>query len=144
MSNNAVRRIGGALLAGTVALGLGACADAGASEDARKEISLGVIRAWSDTEVAAAVMEHKARELGYDVTWEDLREPPLLYAGVAPGDVEVYASAGIDRTHKEYFERYEDQLGALENLIVNEYEDGEEAQALAEWLEAYPDVFDDA
>ncbi|NLE98255.1 MAG: glycine betaine ABC transporter substrate-binding protein [Propionibacterium sp.] len=120
MSNNAIRKVGGALLAGTVALSLAACGSASDGEDDTKELSIGLIRAWSDTEVAAALLEHKALELGYEVTWEDLNDPPLLYAGVAQGDVDVYASAWIDRTHKEYYERYDDGLE-----ILGKYHEGE-------------------
>lgn len=33
----------------------------------------------------------------------------------------------------------DEQYGSLENLVVNEYEEGQEADAVAEWLEANPD-----
>lgn len=114
MSNNAIRRVGGALLAGTVALSLAACGDSSVtSENDAKHISLGVVRAWSDNEVAGAVIEHKARDLGYEVTWEEVGDPPLLFAAVAQGDVDIYASTSIDRTHKDFYERYQDDLEVL-------------------------------
>lgn len=115
MSNNAVRTFGGALLAGTLALGLAACGtgEGTTDGDSKGEISIGVVRPWSDTEVAGALMEYKAVELGYDVTWEELSDPPLLFAAVAQGDVDIYASAWAEINHKDYIDRYGDQLEDL-------------------------------
>lgn len=126
MTTNAVRRIGGALLAGTMALGLAACAETEAGD---KEISIGYIPPWSDTRVAAALMTYKAEELGYEVEWEDVGEPPLLFAGVAEGDIDVYASAWAERNHAAFMNEFGDQLedlgayyeGAGNFLAVPEY-----------------------
>lgn len=128
MSNNAIRRIGGALLAGTIAVSLAACSsDEGADGD--RELVLGVLRHWSDTELAGALMEYKALELGYDVTWEELNDPPLLYSAVADGQVDVYPSSWAERNHRVYIDPYGDQLedlgayqsGAISFLAVPEY-----------------------
>lgn len=36
----------------------------------------------------------------------------------------------------------DEQYGALEDMVVNEYEEGQEADAIDAWLEEYPDAFD--
>lgn len=119
-SNNAIR-LGGALLAGTLALSLAACGDDtnGADAGEGRVLTMGLVRAWSDNEVGASVLEHKALELGYEVVWEDLSDPPLVYAGVAQGDVDIHPSTPIERTHREFYERYEDRLE-----VVGEYHGG--------------------
>ena len=112
MSINAFRVLGGALLAGTMAVSLSACGS-GPGEGDDKTISIGIIAPWSDTRVAAALMAYQAESLGYSVELEDLSDPPLLFAAVAQGDVDVYASAWSERNHKEFVDRYGDQLEDL-------------------------------
>lgn len=112
MTNHAFRALGGALLAGTMTVSLSAC---GGQEDGAgdKNISIGIIAPWSDTRVAAALMTYQAESMGYSVELEDLSDPPLLFAAVAQGDVDVYASAWSERNHKEFVDRYGDQLEDL-------------------------------
>ncbi|MDA4890367.1 MULTISPECIES: glycine betaine ABC transporter substrate-binding protein [Microbacterium] len=35
----------------------------------------------------------------------------------------------------------DEQYGALEDLVVNQYDEGQEAEAVAEWVSKYPDAF---
>ncbi len=140
MPTNATRRIGGALLAGTMTLGLAAC---GGDDGGDKEISIGYIPPWSDTRVAAALMTYKAEELGYEVEWEDVGEPPLLFAGVAEGDIDIYASAWAERNHAAFMAEYGDQLedlgpyyeGAGNFLAVPEYSEITSIEEIPEYSE---------
>ena len=125
---NARHKVGTALLAATMAVALAACgSDDGAGGG--ETITIGRIPPWSDTRVAAALMTHKAEDLGYEVVIEEMNEPPLLFAAVANGDVDVYPSAWAERNHKAFIDEYGDDLevlgsyydGAINFLAVPEY-----------------------
>ena len=61
-----------------------------------------------------------------------------------PEGLHYVATAGFSEEHPELaewvedFELSDDEFNALENLIVNEYEDGDEQAAVEEWLQEFP------
>ncbi len=66
-------------------------------------------------------------------------EPEALHFLGTQGFAEEFPEAaeliaGIDLDDEEY--------GALEDLVVNEYGEGKEAEAVEAWLEEYPEAFD--
>lgn len=141
---NARRTMATALLATTMAVGLAACgSDEGGTAD--ESVTIGMIPPWSDTRVAAALMTYKAEELGFDVSIEEMNEPPMLFAAVANGDVDIYPSAWADRNHKAFIDEYGDDLevmgsyydGAINFLAVPEYS---EMQSIADIEEHWDEL----
>lgn len=118
----------------------------GISKEAPKEtIKLGYVQwacAEASTHLAQAVIMDK---LGYDVTVTSL-EAGGLYAGLADGDLDAQTTAWLPITHKDYMDRYGDEMddyGPLYNdarigLVVPEYvgiDSIEELNANADKLE---------
>ncbi len=65
-----------------------------------------------------------------------------------PETMHTYATNGFSDEFPEaaeYFAGFtldDDQWSSLENLIVNEYDDGEEEEAIAQWIEENPDAYE--
>lgn len=144
-----IRRIAMAGSAGFLALALAACGggsgdngndDAnGTEENAGGEgggedlgtITLGYIPSWTDGLSTAYLLDNLLTDIGYTVEHQTVEDAAILYAGLANGDIDMYASAWSERTHRQYMDEYEDQLedlgyyyeGAVLNLSVPEYTD---------------------
>ncbi|NLP84938.1 glycine betaine ABC transporter substrate-binding protein [Microbacterium sp. CFH 90308] len=80
----------------------------------------------------------------YDV--KDLEDP--LGAMGEPEALHFLGTSGFAEKYPEAAELIagitldDEQYGALEDLVVNEYGEGKEAEAVDAWLEQYPDAFD--
>src|SRR5690625_4599249 len=149
-----IRRIAMAGSAGFLALALAACGGGSADpgdepedtngaeeapeddgEDAPAEdlgtITLGYIPSWTDGLSTAYLLDNLLTDIGYTVEHQTVEDAAILYAGLANGDIDMYASAWSERTHRQYMDEYADQLedlgwyyeGAVLNLSVPEYTD---------------------
>lgn len=74
---------------------------------------------------------------------KDLEDPEGALG--EPETLNAIATAGFSEEHPEVaemvanFKLDDDQYGSLEDMVVNEYGEGEEAEAVAAWLEENPD-----
>ncbi|MFI7679317.1 glycine betaine ABC transporter substrate-binding protein [Actinophytocola sp. NPDC049390] len=108
-----VKRVGAALVAFGVSLGLVACgSDSGGGSD-DKQITLGIIPSWTDGLSTAYLWKNILESKGYEVEIQELSEAAPLYTGLAEGDVDVYPSAWPEVTHKSYMEQYGDKVEDL-------------------------------
>ena len=109
-----VKRVGAALVALGMSLGLVACgsdSDGGGGGD--KQITLGIIPSWTDGLSTAYLWKNILEGKGYEVEIQELSEAAPLYTGLAGGDVDVYPSAWPEVTHKSYMEQYGDKVEDL-------------------------------
>ena len=149
-----IRRIAMAGSAGFLALALAACGggtgdngddtngaddtngteDTAGGEEGGEDlgtITLGYIPSWTDGLSTAYLLDNLLTDIGYTVEHQTVEDAAILYAGLANGDIDMYASAWSERTHRQYMDEYEDQLedlgyyyeGAVLNLSVPEYTD---------------------
>ena len=134
--------------------GLAACGSDDSSDDsstgdnaaAGGEITLGIIPSWTDGLTTAYLWKAVLEEEGYTVEVEDIADAAPLYTGVAKGDIDVYPSAWSEITHKDYMDKYGDDLedlgyyyeGAVLTLAVPEYS---EIQSIED-LPKFADVLD--
>ncbi len=100
--------------------GLAACGsdDSGSDGDKKsgggdKTITLGIIPSWTDGLSTAYLWKAVLEDEGYTVNVEDISDAGLLYTAVAKGDVDVYPSGWLPLTHKDYWDKYSDQLEDL-------------------------------
>lgn len=110
-------------------------------------ITFGFIPAWTDTLSNTYLWQNVLEDRGYEVELEPISEAAPLYAGLANGDLDVYASAVPEATHAAYWEEYGDQLedlgtwyegGMVNALAVPEYTEIDSIAELAE----NPEMFD--
>ncbi|WP_198663613.1 glycine betaine ABC transporter substrate-binding protein [Jiangella endophytica] len=77
---------------------------------------------------------------------KDLEDPQGALG--EPESLHVLSSKDFKEEHADLAEMIgnawldDEQYGSLENLVVNEYGEGQEAEAVAEWLETNPDWLD--
>ncbi|MCF8308882.1 MAG: glycine betaine ABC transporter substrate-binding protein [Bacteroidales bacterium] len=125
-----------------------ACQNAGQKKEKKeqdKELSV-LYPNWAEgiafTHLAKVALEDK----GYDVNITPL-EPGPIYASLAKGDADLFFDAWLPHTHKDYWEKYGDQLVKLgesfsngtTGLVVPTYVDFVES---IENLNEYKDRFD--
>ncbi|NLE98254.1 MAG: glycine betaine ABC transporter substrate-binding protein [Propionibacterium sp.] len=114
-----MRRIGGALLAGTLAVSLAACGtddDGGAGGDTGGELGtvrIGFIPAWTDGLSMGHLLKNQIEKVGYTVEIEELGDNGPLYAGLAQGDLDLYTSAWPEKAHKPYMDEFGDRLESV-------------------------------
>lgn len=132
------RRFAIAGAAGLLALGLAACggsSDEGSGDsdsgDDKGTIVLGYIPSWTDGLSTAYLLDNQLTQMGYTVEHQTVEDAAILYAGLAQGDIDMYPSAWSERTHRQYMDKYSDDIedlgayyeGAVLNLSVPEYMD---------------------
>jgi glycine betaine/proline transport system substrate-binding protein len=131
--------LGGVGLAG---LGLSACsgnATRGEGSGAGT-ITIGYMRAWTDTLCMAYLLADRLKALGNEVAFEELSDAAVVYAALAGGDIDIYSSGWPDVTHAEYMKQYGDDIedlvtynsNATNMLAVPEYTDIDTIEDLAE------------
>jgi glycine betaine/proline transport system substrate-binding protein len=112
--------------AGLLGLGLAACSgnattggDSGGSGDGDKTITMGYVPSWTDGLSTAYLLDNQLGQMGYTVKHQEIEEPAALYAGLAKGDIDVYPSAWPEVTHKEYMDKYGDDIDDLDTYYGN-------------------------
>ena len=123
-------------LAAAASLALSGCAsgdgDASGKGDGDKgTVTLGFLPSWTDGLSTAYLLENQFTKMGYDVEMEELTDAAVLYAGLANGEFDIYTSAWPEVTHKDYMDKYGDQLedlgayyqGAVLTIAVPDYMD---------------------
>ncbi|MCF8333981.1 MAG: glycine betaine ABC transporter substrate-binding protein [Bacteroidales bacterium] len=122
------------------------CKNAGEKEKKTQDKEISVLYPnWAEgiafTHLAKVALEDK----GYDVKVTPL-EPGPIYASLAKGDADLFFDAWLPHTHKDYWEKYGDQLVKLgesfsngtTGLVVPEYVDFVESIAnLNEYKEKF-------
>ncbi|WP_460400827.1 glycine betaine ABC transporter substrate-binding protein [Actinophytocola sediminis] len=118
------KRVGAAVAAVGLSLGLVACGSDGDSGDGgdggdSKQITLGIIPSWTDGLSTAYLWKNILEDKGYQVDIEELSEAAPLYTGLSEGDLDVYPSAWPEVTHKSYMEQYGDKIEDLGAYYAN-------------------------
>ncbi|WP_040167609.1 glycine betaine ABC transporter substrate-binding protein [Microbacterium gorillae] len=143
-----------AALGTAAALALAGCAGGGAGKDSdggnasgdKGTITIGYMPSWTDGLSMANLLQNQLEKIGYDVKMQTLTDAGPLYAGVAQGDIDVFASAWPDLTQAKYMEKYDgkiEDLGTYNDnarltIAVPEYTDIDSIDQLA----ANADKFD--
>ncbi|MGP9846276.1 glycine betaine ABC transporter substrate-binding protein [Brachybacterium sp. 107] len=101
--------------AGLMGLGLAACSDNASTggADTGETITLGYVPSWTDGLSTAYLLDNRLQAMGYNVEHQEISEPAALYAALAKGDIDVYPSAWPEVTHKEYMEKYGEDIDDL-------------------------------
>ncbi|MGO1637274.1 MAG: glycine betaine ABC transporter substrate-binding protein [Ancrocorticia populi] len=108
--------------------------------DDKGSITIGAVPGWSDQTGTAYLYKSVLEEAGYDVEIQELGDNALVYSGVFQGQIDLFGSGWIDRTHESYWEEYSDSLEDLGTyyddarlfLAVPEYSDIESIEDLPE------------
>jgi glycine betaine/proline transport system substrate-binding protein len=103
----------------------------GAGSSDCESVNLGFIPSWTDGLSMSWLWKEVLEERGYDVEFQEISDAAPLYAGMAGGDVDVFASAWSEVTHADYMNEYGDRLedlgdwygGAVLTFAVPEYTD---------------------
>jgi len=98
--------------------GTGGSGDGDAKGD-KGTITLGFLPSWTDGLSTAYLLENKLEQLGYDVEMKTLTDAGPLYTGLAQGDVDIYPSAWPELTHKDYMDKYGDDIEDLGTYYDN-------------------------
>lgn len=115
--------------AGLLGLGLAACSGnastGGTGSGGNGEsgegatITLGYVPSWTDGLSTAYLLDNRLQAMGYTVEHQEISEPAALYAALAKGDIDIYPSAWPEVTHKEYMEKYGDDIDDLDTYYGN-------------------------
>lgn len=103
-----------------------------------ESISIVAIPGWTDQTGIAYLYEYVLEENGYEVEVENIGDMAPSFTAVAQGDVDLFGSTWIDRTHDTYWEEHQDSLENLGSyydeaklfLAVPEYSDIESIEDL--------------
>ena len=95
------------LAAASVALA--ACSNESAEGD-DKELTLGYMTAWSDMLLMANLIEHVASEHGYSFEHTEVNDVAAVYTAVSNGDIDIVPSSWPERTNKDQWERFKDNI----------------------------------
>lgn len=112
-----------------VVAGCGGDGDGGSSGG--DTITIGAVKGWTDQTGMAYLFKNILEDNGYTVNIKELGDNAPIYAGLAKGDLDLLASAWPERTHKQYWDRFGDDLedlgtyyeGAALYLAVPTYSD---------------------
>lgn len=101
-------------LAGATALVLTGCSapagDSGSAEaNSDRPITIAVFNGWDEGIAASELWKSVLEERGYEVELE-YAEPAAVYTGLASGDYDLTLDTWLPLTHKEYVERFEDDI----------------------------------
>jgi len=103
-------------LAAVSALTLTACSNGGDSgnggggEGDKGTITLGYIDGWTDGQSMTYLVANQLEKLDYDVDIQPLTDNGPMYAGLANGDIDIWASAWPEVTQASYWEEFGDDL----------------------------------
>lgn len=76
-------------------------------------ITLGIIPSWTDGLSTAHLWKTVLEDEGYKVDITEISEAAPLYTGLANGDIDVYPSGWPEATHKQYMDKYGDDIDDL-------------------------------
>ncbi|MGO1917725.1 MAG: glycine betaine ABC transporter substrate-binding protein [Brevibacterium aurantiacum] len=114
------RRFLTTFVAGVAALGLAltGCSQEAAKDDGsgggdKGDIKLGYVTGWTDGQSISLLLEDQLGKMGYNVETETFNDAAVLYAGVANGDIDMYPSSWPEVTHKQYIDKYGDDLSDI-------------------------------
>ena len=96
-----------------------------------KELTLGYMTAWSDMLLMANLIEYVASEQGYSFEHTEVNDVAAVYTAVSNGDIDIVPSSWPERTNKDQWERFKDNIedvgvffpNARLTLAVPEYSD---------------------
>lgn len=88
---------------------LAACSSESVEGD-DKELTLGYMTAWSDMLLMANVIEHVASEHGYRFEHTEVNDVAAVYTAVSNGDIDIVPSSWPERTNKDQWERFKDNI----------------------------------
>ncbi|QBE47543.1 glycine betaine ABC transporter substrate-binding protein [Leucobacter triazinivorans] len=97
-------------------LALTACSSDGAGDggesggEAKDTITLGYIDGWTDGQSMTYLVANQLEKLDYDVEIQPLTDNGPMYAGLANGDIDIWASAWPEVTQASYWEEFGDDL----------------------------------
>ncbi|GAA5124601.1 glycine betaine ABC transporter substrate-binding protein [Haloechinothrix salitolerans] len=77
-----------------------------------KDITIGVFSGWEEGIAASYLWGHIFEEAGAEVSYETA-DPGPIYAGVAQGQFDVTFDAWLPETHKDYWQRFGDDMEDL-------------------------------
>lgn len=105
----------------TAALALAGCAGDGdngggnGNGEPSNTISIGYVSGWTDGQSMAYLYKDQFEKMGYEVVIESMADNGPLYAGVAGGDIDVFAAAAPETMQSDFW----DQFGSdMEDLVV--------------------------
>lgn len=109
---------------------LAACSSESSDGD-DKELTLGYMTAWSDMLLMANLIEYVASEHGYSFEHTEVNDVAAVYTAVSNGDIDIVPSSWPERTNKDQWERFKDNIedvgvffpNARLTLAVPEYSD---------------------
>lgn len=122
------RMFGALALGAAAALALAGCSgDTGGKGGAEpsKTITVGYVSGWTDGQSMAYLYKQQFEKMGYKVEIEEMADNGPLYAGVAKGDIDVFASAVPEVMQNDYWKKYGDDMedinvwnGAMQNILA--------------------------
>ncbi|WP_328909173.1 ABC transporter permease/substrate binding protein [Streptomyces sp. NBC_00234] len=80
-------------------------------KDAGKTVNMGYFP-WDEAIASTYLWQNMLEDRGYDTTVKQL-DPGPLYTGLAQGQMDVQFDSWLPTTHKDYFDRYKDDLTDL-------------------------------
>ena len=106
------RTFNAALASLAVGSALAACSGS-RSKGKSKKLTLGFISSWTDGVCMTHLTKIQVEKNGYTTELKDLSEPSVLYTGLSKGDIDLYASAWPEVTHKQYMDQYGESIEDL-------------------------------
>lgn len=134
-----------AALVAVSGLVLAGCGDTAGSDGAAEggSITIGAVPGWTDQTGMAYLYQYVLEENGYDVEVDTLGDNAPLFTAVAQGDIDMFGSTWIERTHDVYWEEHQDSLEDLGTyyddaklfLAVPEYSEIDSIEDLPDYAE---------
>jgi glycine betaine/proline transport system substrate-binding protein len=82
-------------------------------EETARTIELGYVPGWDEGVAATFLWRHILEDQGYSVNLTAL-EVPILFAGIAGGDVDMYLDAWLPGTHAVYMDEFGDDINQMQ------------------------------
>ncbi|CCH79762.1 Glycine betaine/L-proline ABC superfamily ATP binding cassette transporter, substrate-binding protein [Nostocoides japonicum T1-X7] len=91
----------------------GSGSGSGGSGGDKKDVSMGVIPAWTDQLGTGYLIKNILESNGYTVKVTELSDNAPLYTALSRGDIDLLTSAWIEKTHLSYWKTYGSKLEDL-------------------------------
>ncbi|ALL79668.1 glycine/betaine ABC transporter substrate-binding protein (plasmid) [Pseudonocardia sp. EC080610-09] len=76
-------------------------------------ITIPVVQGWTDQASTAYLFENILEDNGYTVEIKEIADNAPIYAGLQNGDLDLFPSCWLERTHAQYWAEYKDDLEDL-------------------------------